>query len=63
MRSWKAFMELRAQQRAALQQAFDAVTASERRTCKGAMLHRWRDVTAQAAQVGMSMLAAAACGL
>ena len=51
MRSWKAFMQLRAQQRTALQRAFEAAAAGERRQCKRAALRCWRDEAAQTAQV------------
>ena len=51
MRSWKAFMELRARQVAALQAAFNTVAAAERRVCKAIALRRWREVADEAAQV------------
>ena len=63
MRSWKGFMQLRQQQRAALQRALDAAAAAERRECKGRMLRAWRTMAAKAAQVLQDrVVCAVACG-
>ena len=61
LRAWKSFLELRTQQRAALEGAFRCAAAAEDLQALGTALQAWRSLTTTRAQVSRTPVPLALC--